>query len=238
VSGAQTLAAGPSSAAVQRFERDGFVKVGTVLDAELCSELRANFVQEARRRRARAESTLSADRFECVADDGTLALTVLLDHAGHRLEEAGALATLDRWATALLGVDATAHLSDEVFVKPAGRGGAVDWHQDWIVYPDRIPHFVTCWLALTDMTAVNGALEAGVGTHLLGPRAPIGVEDSAFAGLPLITTPRAVGHPTETLTLRAGEASFHHALTWHRSGPNRSDAPRVALAFRHRPARW
>lgn len=238
MSGAQRLAAGPSSTAVRQFERDGFVTVGAVLDAELCSELRDDFVQAARRRRAGADSTLSADRFECVADDGTLVLTVLLDHAGHRLEETNVLATLDTWATALLGIDATARLSDEVFVKPAGHGDAVDWHQDWIVYPDRIPHFVTCWLALTDMTVGNGALEVGVATHLLGPRAPIGVENSAFAGLPVITTPQAVGHPTETLTLRAGQASFHHALTWHRSGPNRSDAPRVALAFRHRPARW
>lgn len=238
MSGAQRLAAGPSSAAVQRFERDGFVSVGAVLDAELCSELRVEFVQEARRRQAGVRSKLSADRFECVADDGTLVLTVLLDHAGHRLEAAGALATLDTWAGALLGVDATVQLSDEVFVKPAGHGDTVDWHQDWIVYPDRIPHFVTCWLALTDMTAGNGALEVGVGTHLLGPRAPMGVENSAFGGLPVITTPDAVGHRTETLTLRAGQASFHHALTWHRSGPNRSDAPRVALALRHRPARW
>lgn len=33
----------------------------------------------------------------------------------------------------------------------------------------------------------------------------------------------------EPCVLKAGQASFHHALTFHGSGPNTSDAPRLSV---------
>lgn len=234
---------GPTLAGIERFERDGYLRVGPVLPRLLCAPLRAELEAEAATRHATSESALSEDRFERLAPDGTLVLTVLLDHAARRL---GAVAEkIAGWAAALLDGPAVELLSDETFVKPAGHGDEVDWHQDWIVYPQSVPHFVTCWLALDDMTVGNGALEIGVGTHLLGPHAPAGhpgsVPDArlagAFVGLPAMSTPQAMGLRTEVLTLQAGEASFHHALTWHRSGPNRDGAGRTAVVLRHRP-RW
>ena len=37
----------------------------------------------------------------------------------------------------------------------------------------------------------------------------------------------------ETIEMKAGEASIHHALTWHASGENSTDQPRRASVFRY-----
>ena len=45
--------------------------------------------------------------------------------------------------------------------------------------------------------------------------------------------PQQLGLTVEALELEPGEATIHHALTWHASGVNTTDQPRRAAVVRY-----
>ncbi len=113
-----------------------------------------------------------------------------------------------------------------VMNKPAGGGTALEWHQDggsaWQL--DRDP-LVTIWVALDDATIANGCLEAVRGSHRNGLL-------SAEGGT--LSKENAEIHCDEdliaALELTAGHAVLLHSWLIHRSGVNRSAAPRRAFS--------
>lgn len=132
--------------------------------------------------------------------------------------------------TPLLGDDIAVY-NTSVFMKPPHSPGVIPWHQDQIYYAVETDFLVACWIALTDVTIENGAIEYLPGSHLEGvlPTAP--TTDPAAAD----TFDRTVAHVDDTraaaVPIEAGSAIFHHSLCAHRSGPNVTDEPRWALAL-------
>jgi phytanoyl-CoA hydroxylase len=147
------------------------------------------------------------------------------------------------WAGQLPGTSTVVLLADQAFVKPPGKESAdLHWHQDWYPYPLESSDVVTCWIALDDVTIANGAMSMAVGTNGLGRYVPV----DAIAGKPtaraqkylsdgLKIMPEAddVGIRVQPIEIKAGECSFHHCLTWHKSGLNSSGARRRAIAERY-----
>jgi phytanoyl-CoA hydroxylase len=166
-----------------------------------------------------------------------------------RFQEVTMSAVAAGWAGQLLGADEVLLFEDTAFVKAAGKGGALHWHQDYSYFPLATPDVVTFWIALDDVNADNGTIKYAVGTHKLGEVLPVnftlGVKDGTeFAagasymhaereGVPEIGDPVAMGMEIVELVLKKGECVIHHALTWHASGPNESDRPRRALGVRY-----
>ena len=114
-------------------------------------------------------------------------------------------------------------MKDKAIFKPAGTGG-YGTHQDgayWQGLGFDLDRFLTAFIFLDDATVENGAVECTSGQHR-----------------GLLTENGVIADPTDdqldaftVIEAAAGDLVLVHALTPHRSGPNRSTAMRRALAF-------
>jgi ectoine hydroxylase-related dioxygenase (phytanoyl-CoA dioxygenase family) len=121
---------------------------------------------------------------------------------------------------------------DQLFVKPPRDGGLVAWHQDYSYWTRTKPMaHLTCWIALDDSTIENGCVHYVPGSHNWGllPRTDLSNDmESVIDHLNEEQRSRFEPVPIE---LRAGEASFHHAMLLHGSFENRSDRPRRGVVI-------
>lgn len=135
---------------------------------------------------------------------------------------------------AVLGDDLLV-LSADLFVKPAGSTRRITWHQDvnfWQLEPLEI---LTAWVAFTPATAENGCVRYVAGGHhgRVDHVERPDPENMLSRGQEVaVTVDEADAVDVE---LRPGNVSFHHALTPHASGPNRTDGPRIGFAIRYAP---
>jgi ectoine hydroxylase-related dioxygenase (phytanoyl-CoA dioxygenase family) len=141
-------------------------------------------------------------------------------------------AILDQVAD-ILGADLLCR-SVSVFLKEPGAPTYIAWHQDaayWLLEP---PDVLTAWVALTESTVENGALDVLRGSHRrpLLPHGPSGDAANMLSRNQAITSHIDPAR-TRALLLRPGEMSLHHMGTAHGSGPNRSGARRIGVAIRY-----
>lgn len=141
---------------------------------------------------------------------------------------------LGRMAAGLLGEKEIRLWHDQVIYKPGAGGeetklGNVGWHQDYGYWRcSSTTNMVTVWIALQDTTIENGCMATILGSHKWGEvegsdtffDQDMGKLRERFAKRDWIEEP---------CILKAGQASFHHALTFHGSGPNNTDAPRLSI---------
>jgi hypothetical protein len=130
----------------------------------------------------------------------------------------------------LLGNDLAVY-NTSVFMKHPQSPGVVPWHQDEVYYAVTTELLVACWVALTDVTMENGGLKYLKGGHLQGVLQTGPPRDEYAAAtfdreVVAIDANNVVDVPVE-----AGSAIFHHSLTPHYSGPNKTDSPRWACAL-------
>src|SRR5688572_8063353 len=72
-------------------------------------------------------------------------------------------------AQQLLGNKPVRFWHDQLFYKPAKKGGVVAWHQDYSYWTRTKPvAHLTCWCALDDATVENGCLQYIPGSHKWG----------------------------------------------------------------------
>jgi len=116
-----------------------------------------------------------------------------------------------------------------IFHKPPLIGDSTPWHQDEAYQsPDYLHHSLNCWLPLQDVSPATGALR-----YIPGPVHSAVVEheaahDSITNGLRIsaveVDESRAVD-----VSMRAGDAVFHHCRTLHSSHCNRSVRARQSM---------
>jgi ectoine hydroxylase-related dioxygenase (phytanoyl-CoA dioxygenase family) len=122
---------------------------------------------------------------------------------------------------------------DQLFYKPAKKGGVVAWHQDYSYWTRTKPiAHLTCWCALDDATEENGCLQYIPGSHRWGllPKPVIAGELEGIKDF-LNEEQKAAFAKPDLAPVKAGEAIFHHPLTLHGSGENRSEQPRRAFVI-------
>jgi len=133
---------------------------------------------------------------------------------------------------------------DQVQYKPAEYGGATVWHQDAPLWPSIEPMTpVSAWIPFDDAEEENGCMWMIPGSHHWGNcieyfganEFPTKLPDFVQVGENF--TPPADA-PIRTIEPRAcpvkrGEVHFHHSLTWHGSPENQSDRPRRAIAIHY-----
>jgi len=72
-------------------------------------------------------------------------------------------------ASQLVGNKPIRFWHDQIFSKPAKRGGVVAWHQDYSYWTRTKPiAHLTCWCGLDDSTKENGCLQYIAGSHKWG----------------------------------------------------------------------
>jgi ectoine hydroxylase-related dioxygenase (phytanoyl-CoA dioxygenase family) len=228
-----------------RFYADGFLRLGRVLDIDQVDALRD--VIAARRRRDLDELDLLDPSIWPEAEGGVpqepgrnVSFLFNLWREEPEFTRLVNDARFAGWAGQALGATAVRVLEDNALSKDPRSGGELRWHQDYAYWPLGQPNAVTIWIALDDVTADNGAVRMAAGSQLLGERLPavFGTGASYFAErrpavVRPITDPVDAGLDVEVLELAPGEATMHHALTWHASGANTTDRPRRAAVVRY-----
>jgi len=136
-------------------------------------------------------------------------------------------------ASQLLGNVPLRFWHDQLFWKPPKQGGVVAWHQDYSYWTRTQPiAHITCWCALDDATRENGCVQYIPGSHRWGllPKPVIAGELEGIRDHLNDEQKRSFDHPVFA-EVKAGEAIFHHPLTLHGSGANRSTQPRRAFVI-------
>ena len=122
---------------------------------------------------------------------------------------------------------------DQIQYKPASTGAAVPWHQDSIYWTFLTPKdvMVTAWVALDDVDEDNGCMRMVPRSHRWGNQQKYLHSIKDFYQMP----GEFEGKPVEVTRapVAKGHVHYHHALTWHGSGQNRSGRPRRAIALHY-----
>jgi len=144
-------------------------------------------------------------------------------------------------ASKIMGVSGVRMWHDQAICKPGlgadadvtadeAKAGNFGWHQDYSYwnYVDT-DNLCTVWIALQDTDLSNGGMRTLAGSHKWGfdPKSTIQSQDlDAFK-----RDCEAMGREwiDEPCIMKAGQASFHHSLTYHGSGPNLTDQPRLSV---------
>ncbi|MGC4036792.1 MAG: phytanoyl-CoA dioxygenase family protein [Chitinophagaceae bacterium] len=136
-------------------------------------------------------------------------------------------------ASQLLGDVPVRFWHDQLFYKPAKTGGVVAWHQDYSYWTRTKPiAHLTCWCGLDDATKENGCVQYIAGSHRWGllPKINLAGDLTSIREILNEEQKKQFDHP-HFAEVKAGEAIFHHPLTLHGSGENRSNRPRRAFVI-------
>jgi len=135
-------------------------------------------------------------------------------------------------ASQLLGNVPVRFWHDQLFCKPAKKGGVVAWHQDYSYWTRTKPvAHLTCWCGLDDSTIENGCLQYVPGSFRWGLLDKPELAGNLLGIMDYLTPEQqSQFHPVPVET-KAGEAIFHHPLTLHGSGENKSAKPRSAFVI-------
>ncbi len=118
-----------------------------------------------------------------------------------------------------------------LFIKNAGEGGFVSYHQDAKYIGLEPYNWVTAWVAITDSNENNGCMRMWSGSH----KASLKEHEQNFNEKNLLTRGQTVNNvPDENtipLVLRAGQMSLHHPKTVHGSGINYSKDRRIGFVI-------
>ncbi len=112
-------------------------------------------------------------------------------------------------------------LGSEVFYKSAHVGSAAPYHQDNAYLHLTPAEGAVVWVALDDTTIANGAVHYARRYHTLGDQPHFETGVSLFSK-GLTDQPDTTRFPEVPAVLKRGDASIHHILCAHRSGPNQT----------------
>ena len=214
--------AGLDDDAAERFERDGYVVVRSLLDREEAALVLAT-AQEDRR--------LAEHAMGWPDGQGGLSRITLWNEAGDDIY--GMVARSARIVdsmTRLLGGEVY-HYHSKLMLKEPEVGGAWVWHQDygyWYQNGCLYPLLASVFIALDPASRENGCLRLLKGSHRIGR-----IEHQVIAGQ-LGADPERVEaakrrHECVTMEMEPGDAAFFHCNLLHCSGRNLSANPRWTL---------
>ena len=137
--------------------------------------------------------------------------------------------------------------------KPPGGTDWVPWHSDAPYWNLSTNEVVSVWVALTDVTVANAAMQVVPRTHLrpdiarldydedpmVGYRKGIRTssEGNAFNYDTIIADDVDPDRDAVAVELRSGQFSIHHVDLLHGGGPNTSELDRIGFAMRYMSSR-
>ena len=145
-----------------------------------------------------------------------------------RIRMTSAYRTMRGIAGQLLGTPATISF-DHAIVKPAHTVSVTPWHQDFAFNVEDRATTVNFWVPLGDATRENGCMRFIPGSHLEPTLPHVSQGSDAL---------HAVGAPEERMVVcpvPAGGFTVHTQRTLHSSGPNSTDADRLAWVVKYMP---
>jgi ectoine hydroxylase-related dioxygenase (phytanoyl-CoA dioxygenase family) len=202
----------------EQYEREGYVVVRNVIDANLVDEGRAHIAW------------------------------LLQKHPDLRPEHLGhTLVKDDPFWVRLVGDDRLLDIAEQFvgpnialfashyIAKPPYDGQPVLWHQDGSYWPLEPMEVVTLWLALDDSTPENGCMRVIPGTHTMNLQAVERRNDVASVLSSGMDTALVDEAKAVDVVLKAGDVSIHHPNIIHGSEANKSSTWRRGLTIRYIP---
>jgi ectoine hydroxylase len=209
-------------AQLEQFQRDGFIILRGLFDAEEIELLE---------RAAKEDRVLDQNSFGRQDGSGGNIRLSLWSEPGDNLY--GMFARCPRIVGAMEQIlgGPVGHYHSKMIMKDAKVGGAWEWHQDYGYWYDigyLFPDLASVMIAVDKATEENGCLQVIKGSHRLGRINHTATGQQAGADL------ARVGEILDRLELvycemDPGDAVFFHSNTLHRSDQNRSDKPRWAM---------
>ena len=215
----------------REFERDGFVVIRSLFDAQEIGLLRDAIETDPQLR----ESLY--DRHDA---SGKATRMATWNHPGDSVY--GLAARTHRVVDTMediLGGEVY-HYHSKLTAKEPKVGGAWEWHQDygyWYHNGCMFPYMASVMVALDKTTRENGCLQVLRGSHLAGR-----VDHGVLPGEQVGADPRRVEQMLKTMALvyaelEPGDGLFFHANLMHRSDQNSSDHRRWTVLFCYNAAR-
>ncbi len=141
--------------------------------------------------------------------------------------------TLIEAASAVLGPDLLVW-SASLFIKEKNSSKIVSWHQDLTYWGLDDIEETTCWFAISKANKASGCMKFVPGTH----KTKIVPHTDTYAENNMLTRGQEIAvnvNEEEAVfaELEAGQASMHHGLIFHSSGPNTTSDRRIGSAIRY-----
>ena len=207
------------------YDEQGFFVFEDALDTDTLGQVLAQIDPiEAEVEAALVESTEDGRLF--IYRAGEITFTTHLVTRSAVLRDLVTAPPLRDLAADLLGPAVPLYWDQAVYKKP-GTDSPFPWHQDNGYTFVRPQQYLTCWIALTDVTEANGCPWVVPGLHRQGTLAH---HPSELGHVCLDEAPDAV-----PVTARAGSVVVFSSLTPHRTGPNRTEAVRKAYIVQYAP---
>jgi ectoine hydroxylase-related dioxygenase (phytanoyl-CoA dioxygenase family) len=214
-----------TDAQARAYDEDGFFLFEDAFDADEVAAIRAEIDPV----EAQVESHLRAtteDGRLFIYRAGEITFTTHLVTRSPALRDLVGRPPLRDLAVDLLGPDVRLYWDQAVYKKP-GTSSPFPWHQDNGYTFVRPQQYLTCWLALSDVTEANGCPWVVPGLHRRGTLAHR-TTDLGFVCLD--EAPDAVPVPA-----RAGSVVVFSSLTPHCTGPNETEDVRRAYIVQYAP---
>ena len=209
-------------AAVETFNRDGYVVVRGLLDEGEAGLLLAT---------AKEDRRLAAHAMGWPDDEGGSSKITLWNEPGDDIY--GMVARSERIVGSMsrLLEGEVYHYHSKLMLKEPEVGGAWLWHQDygyWYQNGCLYPLLASVFIALDPATTANGCLQVLRGSHRIGR-----IEHQVIGGQ-LGADPERVEiakerHERVAMEMQPGDGAFFHCNLLHASGQNRSANPRWTL---------
>lgn len=213
------------------YQRDGYVTVRGLFDAEEIALLRAAI---------ETDPSLQASLYDRKDTTGAATRMATWNHPGDSVY--GLAARSERVVDTMeqmLGGEVY-HYHSKLTAKEPRVGGAWEWHQDygyWYHNGCVFPLMASVMVALDRSTRENGCLQVVRGSHHCGR-----IEHGVLPGEQVGAHPRRVEEilkrlPLDHAELEPGDGLFFHSNVLHRSDQNRSDMRRWTVLMCYNAAR-
>ncbi|TWT55977.1 phytanoyl-CoA dioxygenase family protein [Allorhodopirellula solitaria] len=213
----------PSTEQIQAFQRDGYVLLPAVFDAdEMAGLLRYSKADRALDREAKTRKDATGGESRLAVrddlDDESMYTAVV---RSHRIAD-----TME----SLLGSEVY-HYHHKMMLKEPRVGGAWEWHQDygyWYNFGCLYPDMGSALVAVDHAHRENGCLQVLKGSHKIG-RVDHG-KSGQQVGADMERVEHAMKHHELVYCeMQPGDVLFFHANLLHRSDKNESEHPRWSL---------
>lgn len=213
-----------SQAQIAFFRERGYVKLKDVLDARTIERYRREITREVKAR----NPLLNKPMAERTTYEKAFVQITNLWRENEVVRELVFSERLARIAAELMGVDGVRLYHDQALYKePAG--GYTPWHADQYYWPLSTPNTCTAWIPLQAVPRDMGPLAFSERSHRfeIGRDLPISDESEAMIERALAEQ----DFDLEDGAFDLGEVSYHYGWTFHRAGPNTTDAVRAVMTI-------
>ncbi len=208
---------------IARFRRDGFIKLKSVLPADVLAhygdEITAQVIRLNTQSKPMSERSTYEKAFLQIMNLWRQSDLVREFVFGKRLA---------RIAAELMGVAGVRMYHDQALYKEPS-GGFTPWHADQYYWPLGNPNTVTAWIPLQATPMEMGPLAFSVGSQKFEEGRHLAISDESEKQIQYSL--KNMNYALDENSFDLGEISFHFGWTFHRAGPNTSTLPRRVMTI-------